>query len=146
MPTTRKQKKARKSRRLEMFSDTENLDIMLGENYFDMVEREESLNSNLARRPESAVSSDFENDGKDMHLNPRIINSGISANSDHNPANANTSAEIKRLSSELNSKIPREMDEMMNSVSVQVQRGFNDAIGNQVLPQIQNAIWPVQYI
>ena len=32
------------------------------------------------------------------------------------------------------------MDEMMNSVSVQIQRAINDAISNQVLPQIQNAI------
>ena len=30
MPTTRKQKKARKSRGLEMLSNIENLDIMLG--------------------------------------------------------------------------------------------------------------------
>ena len=30
------------------------------------------------------------------------------------------------------------MDEMMNSVSVQIQRAINDAISNQVLPQIQN--------
>ena len=32
------------------------------------------------------------------------------------------------------------MDEMMNSVSVKIQRAINDAISNQVLPQIQNAI------
>ena len=32
------------------------------------------------------------------------------------------------------------MDEMMNSVSVQIERAVNDAISNQVLPQIQNAI------
>ena len=51
MPTTRKQKKARKSRRLEIFSDIENLDIMLGENNFNARERDKSLNSNLARRP-----------------------------------------------------------------------------------------------
>ena len=50
MPTTRKQKKARKSRGLEMLSDIENLDIMLGENHFNSRERDESLNSNLARR------------------------------------------------------------------------------------------------
>ena len=59
MPTTRKQKKARKSRGLEMFSDIENLDIMLGGNHFDARERDESLNSNLARRPESAISNDL---------------------------------------------------------------------------------------
>ena len=40
MPTTRKQKKARKSRGLEMLSDFENLDIMLGENHFNTRERE----------------------------------------------------------------------------------------------------------
>ena len=33
MPTTRKQKKARKSRGIEMLSDIENIDIMLGENH-----------------------------------------------------------------------------------------------------------------
>ena len=32
------------------------------------------------------------------------------------------------------------MDEMMNSVSSQIQRAINDAIYNQVLPQIQNVI------
>ena len=31
------------------------------------------------------------------------------------------------------------MDEMMNSVGVQIQRAINDAISNQVLPQVQNA-------
>ena len=40
MPTTRKQKKARKSRGLEMLSDIENIDIMLGENHFSVRERE----------------------------------------------------------------------------------------------------------
>ena len=29
---------------------------------------------------------------------------------------------------------------MINSVSVQIQRAINDAISNQVFPQIQNAI------
>ena len=33
MPTTRKQKKARKSRGIDMLSDIENLDVMLGENH-----------------------------------------------------------------------------------------------------------------
>ena len=49
-------------------------------------------------------------------------------------------AEINKLSSELNYRISREMDEMMNSVNVQIQRAINDAISNQVLPQIQNVI------
>ena len=32
------------------------------------------------------------------------------------------------------------MDEMMNSVSVQIKRAISDAISTQVLPQIQNVI------
>ena len=61
MPTTRKQKKARKSRGLEMLSDIENLDIMLGENHFDKNERDESISSNRTRRPESASGAEFDN-------------------------------------------------------------------------------------
>ena len=40
MPTTRKQKKTRKSRGLEILSDIENLDIMLGGDRYNGTERE----------------------------------------------------------------------------------------------------------
>ena len=137
MPTTRRQKKARKSRGLEMFSDLENLDIMLGTR---QSEREESVNSNRARRPESVNCNLFEKNEENLYLNPKEAELGGNAELRRNSASANSSAEINRLSSELNSRISREMDEMMNSVSVQIQRAINDAIINQVLPQIQNAI------
>ena len=73
-------------------------------------------------------------------MNPREIRSSKNACLGQNSTSANSSAEINRLSSELNSRISREMDEMMNSVSVQIQRANNDAISSHVLPQIQNAI------
>ena len=122
MPT--KQKKARKSRGLEVLSDIENLDIMLGESHINTRERDESLNSNLSRRPESVTSNNFENGEEKVHMNQRVINSGISADFDYNSTTANSSAEINKLSSESNSRISREMDEMMNSVSVQIQRAI----------------------
>ena len=53
-----------------MLSDIENLDTMLSENHFNLRERDENLNSNFARRPESAVSNDFQNEGENTHLNP----------------------------------------------------------------------------
>ena len=140
MPTTRKQKKARKSRGLEMLSDIENLDIMLGENHFDTREREGSLNSNLPRRSRSFASNEPENGDENVGRKQRTTNAGINAEFDRNSATANSSAEIYRLSSELNSRISREMDEMMNSVSVQIQKAISDAISTQVLPQIQNVI------
>ena len=66
-----------------------------------------------------------------------IVNS---ADLGRNSTGASSSAEFNRLSGELNSRISREMDEMINSVSVQIQRAISDAISNQVLPQIQNAL------
>ena len=140
MPTTRKQKKARKSRGLEMLSDIENLDIMLGENHFDTQEREGSLNSNLPRRSRSFASIESENEDGNGGRPKRNIDSRMNAECGRNSVTGDSSAEINRLSSELNSRISREMDEMMNSVSVQIQRAISDAISTQVLPQIQNVI------
>ena len=140
MPTTRKQKKARKSRGLEMLSDIENLDIMLGENHFSTREREGSLNSNLPRRSRSFGSNESENEDGNVDRNQRNNNSRTNTDCDRNSFTGNSSAEINRLSSELNSRISRELDEMMNSVSVQIQRVISDAISTQVLPQIQNVI------
>ena len=140
MPTTRKQKKTRKSRGLEMLSDIENLDIMLGENHFDTQEREGSLNSNLPRRSRSFASIESENEDGNGGRPKRNIDSRMNAEYGRNSVRGDSSAEINRLSSELNSRISREMDEMMNSVSVQIQRAISDAISTQVLPQIQNVI------
>ena len=140
MPTTRKQKKTRKSRGRDMLSDIENLDVMLGENHFSARERDGSLNSNLPRRSRSSVSNESENGERDIGRNPRNINSRENAECDRNSIAGNSSAEINRLSSELNSRISREMDEMMNSVNVQIQRAISEAISTQVLPQIQNVI------
>ena len=140
MPTTRKQKKARMSRGLEMLSDIENLDIMLGENYFNSREREGSLNGNLPRRPRSFASHESENEDGNIGETQRNINSRANTECDRNSVTGNSTAEINRLSSELNSRISREMDEMMNSVSDQIQRAIGDAISTQVLPQIQNVI------
>ena len=137
MPTTRKQKKARKSRGLEMVSDIGNLDVMLGENHFDETEIEESLNSNLVRRPESATSNYFENGDEEMYLNH---NSGINADYGQNSASVNSTAEINRLSSDSNSRWSRKLEEMMSSVNTQIQRAISDAKSSQKLSQIQTAL------
>ena len=69
MPTTSKQKKARKSRGLEIMSDKKNLDVKLCGIHFD---REESEDSILARRPESA-SHDTLDDEESPHLNTSVM-------------------------------------------------------------------------
>ena len=123
-----------------MLSDFENLDIMLGENHFGTQEREGSLNSNLPRRSRSFASNESENEDGNGCRPKRNIDSRMNAECDRNSVTGDSSAEINRLSSELNSRISREMDEMMNSVSVQIQRAISDALSTQVLTQIQNVI------
>ena len=114
----KKTEKARKSTGLEMLSDIENLDIMLGERHF---EREESVNSKSVRRPESANSNMFENNEENLYLNLKEMGVGDDADPGQN-STTNSNAEINKLSSDLNSRLPREMDEMMNSVNIQIQR------------------------
>ena len=116
-------------------SEIENLDVMLGESHFD---REESEGSILARRPRSASCNASDNE-ESPHLNTREDKSGNSTDRGQNSTGASSSTEFNKLSGELNLRISREMDEMLNSVSVQIQRAINDAISNQILPQIQNA-------
>ena len=123
-----------------MLSDIKNLYVMLGGDHFGTSEKGESLNSNLARRPGSTISNGFENDQENIHVHPRVINSGNCTQFDHNSATADSSAAINRLSSELNSRLSRELDEMMGSVNAQIQRAISDASSNQILPQIQTAL------
>ena len=120
-----------------MLSDIENLDIMLGERHS---EREESVNSNSVRRPESANSGMFENNEEKWYLNHREMGLGNDTNTGQNSTSANSNAEINKLSSELNSRLSREMDEMLNSVNTQIQRAISYSISNQILPQLQNAL------
>ena len=117
-----------------------NIDIILGENHFNAREREGSWDSNLPRRSRSFASNESEKKNGNVGRNQRNNYSRTNVEYDQNSATANSSAEINRLSSELNSRISREMDEMMNSVSVQIQRAISDAISTQVLPQIQNVM------
>ena len=107
-----------------MLSDIENLDVMLGENHFSARGREGSLKSNVPRRSRSFDSNESENENENRNRNREFTNSGTNAEFDHNSVTANSSAAINRLSSELSSRISREMHEMMNSVSVQKSEKF----------------------
>ena len=113
---------------------------MLGENHFNETERDESLDSASVRRHDSVMGNNLENEGGSSYSNYKSSNARTNAVYGQNSADVSSQAEINKLSSELNSRISREMDEIMNSVSVQIQRAINDAISNQVLSQIQNVI------
>ena len=84
------------------------------------------------------ASNNLENESESSNSNHRNSNVRTDAEYGQNSADMSSQAEINKLSRELNSRISREMDEMMNNVSSQILRAINDAINNQVLPQIQN--------
>ena len=48
---------------------------MLGENHFNGMDREKSLDSNTPRRPESAASNNLENHDENSYHNRRDFNS-----------------------------------------------------------------------
>ena len=110
---------------------------MLGGNH---LEKEESEYGGSSRRSNSPNFNVHENNEENPYPNSRANRSSNSAEYGNNSAGTDSSAELNRLSGELNLKISREMDEMMNNDSAQFQRTKIDAIGNQVLPQIQNAL------
>ena len=111
----KKAKKARKSRGIEIFSDIENLDIILEENHFNRNGRDESLNSNhAAGRSESDLVDECEKNDENRFLNRRNVGTSIDADYCQNSVSGNSSAEINRLSSELNSRLSRELNEIIS--------------------------------
>ena len=113
-----------------MLSDIENLDIMLGENQFNRNERDESISTNRARRPEGASGDEFENNDENRYLDARDIGPSTNADYSRKSTGGNSSAEINRLSSELISRLSRELDEMMSSVNTQIQRAIGANIAS----------------
>ena len=86
---------------------------MLGVNHS---EREESVYSDSSRRPGSPSYNAPENNEENCYPNSRETRSSKSASYGHNSAGTDSSAEFERSSGELNLRISREMNGVMNSV------------------------------
>ena len=56
----------------------------------------------------------------------------------HNSGGTEYSSEFIRLSVELNQRITQEMDGLMSSVGIRIERAISEAITEQVLHQIQS--------
>ena len=105
---------------------------MLGENHFIGMDRGESLDSNLAKWPESATSNNFGNDDEKLYPNRRAISSGINADYGQNSVDTNSNAEIDRLSSELNSRISREIASVVIALVVDSAEWEKQLLSNVV--------------
>ena len=130
MPSTRRQKaKARKSREMDMMSDLDNLDVMLGGGNENPIERE------LADAIEqSSVQGDY-GANECQRDNYRIFaqeNESLRQNEVRQSFENFTNKFILRLS--------QEMDSMMSMVHSQINRAINTAISERVIPEIQNIV------
>ena len=75
-----------------------------------------------------------------FHSNSHETEIRTYAQTGHNSERTDSGSELNRLSGELNQRITREMSDFMDSVSSQIQRATNEAINDQILPQIQTSL------
>ena len=129
MPSTRRQKaKARKLRELDMMSDIDNLDIMLGNSGENPIEWE------LADAIEqSSVQGDYEaNEYRRNNYSFAQENEPLRQNEVRQP--------FETFTNEFNLRLSQEMDSMMSMVPNQINRAISTAISERVIPEIQNIV------
>ena len=133
MPSTRRQKaKARKSRELDMLSDYGNMDIMLGDGNSNSIERElDSLINAPDRQQDFQSFPNRENSSQENEI--RDIDNR------NEPIGENRLIEsINTLSGEMNARMSREKESMMDFMQTQISRAINSAISERIIPEIQN--------
>ena len=131
MPSRRQKAKERRSRQLDIMSDVENVDIMLGSYYRcdeenNISENEGNLDSGSSRPQQSSnvIGEDFRS----------LLNTNIRENSE-------ITIETTRLINEkISNQMSRKLNEVKTSLSSQVQEAITAAITNTVLPAIQNTL------
>ena len=128
MPSTRRQKaKARKSKEMDMLSDMDNLDVMIGS--------ENPLERELADViDQSSINGDIEIDSHSRN----DLGNFIQGNEPHGRNDIRQSFET--FSNEFNLRLSQEMDSMMAMVHSQINRAISTAISEKVLPEIQNIV------
>ena len=131
MPSTRKQKaKERRSRQLDIMSDVENVDVLLGSSSRingegDQSENELNLDSESGRpqRKSNMTGEDF----RSLLTNSR--------------ENSEITIETTRLiNEEISSQITRKLNEIRTSLNSQIQDAITTAITSTVPPSIQNTL------
>ena len=127
MPSTRKQRaKERRSRQIDIMSDAENLDVMLGS-----YPRNE-LGNDFDRNDEIDLGSDRTRG--DLVQNSEDFRSLLNSNSREN---SESTIETMRL---VNSEITKKIDELRRELNSQLVDVINSAITEKVLPDIRNIV------
>ena len=121
--------KARKSREMDMMSDMDNLDVMLGNGSDNPIERE------LADAIEqSSVQGDIGANmrQRDEYRDFTYENDSLRQN--------DVRQSFEAFSNEFNLRLSQEMDSMMSLMHNQINRAISTAIAERVIPEIQNIV------
>ena len=128
MPSTRRQKaKARKSREMDMMSDFENLDVMLGNSNNNPIERElaEAIDQS-STHGDADTNAYQENEYRNyLHENDLLRQNEVRQS-------------FETFSNEFNLRLSQEVDSMMSMMHSQINRAITTAIAERVIPEIQN--------
>ena len=132
MPSTRKQKaKERRSGQLDIMSDTENVDIMLGsyareDERIEQSENELNLDSgsNRPHQNSNLVGEDFRS----------LLNTNSRENSEI------TIETTRMINEEISNQMAGKLNEIKTSLNSQIQSAISAAITNTILPSIQNTL------
>ena len=133
MPSTRRQKaKAKKSREMDMMSDFDNLDVMIGNENYNTIERE--------------LTYIFEGSANHYYAESNSPPRGNSSQEDEFRVFDRENAFPRRdrfiesmeiLHNEINLRLSQEMDSMMSMMHSQINRALSSAIAERILPEIQ---------
>ena len=122
MPSTRRQKaKARRSREMDMLSDYDNLDVMLGSENNNPIERElaEAIDQS-STHGDAGPSMYLENGPRDyIHENESLRQNEVRQS-------------FEAFSSEFNLRLSQEMDSMMSMMHNQINRTITTAIAERI--------------
>ena len=132
MRSTRKRKaKERRSRQLDMLSDVENVDIILGsysrgDEENNASENEVNLDSGSSRPQQSS------------HVIGEDLRSLLNTNSREN--SEITIETTRMINEEISNQMSRKLNEIKTSLNSQIQQAISNAITEKILPSIQNTL------
>ena len=120
---------------MDMMFDFENMDLMIGNENTNPIERELSNmignvenNQDFESNPQSAQYESHENEfGHYVHEN--VI-----------PRQDRVRETLEIFTNEFNMRLSQEMDSMMSIMHSQINRAINTAIAERVIPEIQNRV------
>ena len=131
MPSTRKQKaKERRSRQLDIMSDVENVDVMLG-----------SYSGNIEGNDHSENEMNLDSESGRLQRNSNVTGEDFRSLLTNSRENSEITIETTRLiNDEISSQLRRKLNEIKTSLNSQIQNAISAAITNTVLPSIQNTL------